>query len=81
MYGSRYITVTPDAPTPLGCRSMGASIPRSNTLASGTQVHQEKAPLSTHTKAIKIPLHNSYKKLHLDGRLALTLYARDKGLV
>ena len=30
---------------------------------------------------VKIHLHNIYKKLLIDGRLALTLYARDKGLV
>jgi DNA-binding NarL/FixJ family response regulator len=30
---------------------------------------------------VKIHLHNIYKKLPLDSRLALTLYAREKGLV
>ena len=30
---------------------------------------------------VKIHLHNVYKKLPIDSRLALTLYARDKGLV
>jgi DNA-binding NarL/FixJ family response regulator len=28
---------------------------------------------------VKIHLHNIYKKLHLDSRVALSLYARDKG--
>jgi DNA-binding NarL/FixJ family response regulator len=28
---------------------------------------------------VKIHLHNIYKKLHIDSRLALSLYARDKG--
>ena len=30
---------------------------------------------------VKIHLHNIYDKLKLDGRLALTLFARDRGLV
>jgi DNA-binding NarL/FixJ family response regulator len=30
---------------------------------------------------VKAHLHNIYQKLELDGRLALTIYARDKGLV
>jgi len=30
---------------------------------------------------VKIHLHNIYEKLEVDGRVALTLYARDKGLV
>jgi DNA-binding NarL/FixJ family response regulator len=30
---------------------------------------------------VKIHLHNVYKKLPIDSRLALTLYAQDKGLV
>ena len=30
---------------------------------------------------VKIHLHNIYKKLSIDSRLALTLYAREKGLV
>jgi DNA-binding NarL/FixJ family response regulator len=28
---------------------------------------------------VKIHLHNIYKKLHIDSRMALSLYARDKG--
>jgi DNA-binding NarL/FixJ family response regulator len=30
---------------------------------------------------VKVHLHNIYQKLELDGRLALTVYARTKGLV
>jgi DNA-binding NarL/FixJ family response regulator len=37
--------------------------------------------LSISEGTVKIHLHNIYKKLPIDSRLALTLYARDKGLV
>ena len=30
---------------------------------------------------VKIHLHHIYEKLKVDGRFALTVYARDKGLV
>ena len=39
------------------------------------------AALSISEGTVKIHLHNIYKKLHLTNRLALTLYARDKGLI
>lgn len=37
--------------------------------------------LSITEGTVKIHLHNTYEKLNLDGRLALSLYAREKGLV
>jgi two-component system nitrate/nitrite response regulator NarL len=37
--------------------------------------------LSISEGTVKIHLYNIYKKLPIDGRLGLTLYARDKGLV
>ena len=37
--------------------------------------------LSISEGTVKIHLHNVYKKLPIDSRLGLTLYARDKGLV
>jgi two-component system, NarL family, nitrate/nitrite response regulator NarL len=37
--------------------------------------------LSIAEGTVKVHLHNTYEKLHLDGRLELTLYAQEKGLV
>lgn len=50
-------------------------------VASGlrNQVIADKLHISEGT--VKVHLHNIYEKLQVDGRVALTLYARDKGLV
>jgi two-component system, NarL family, nitrate/nitrite response regulator NarL len=37
--------------------------------------------LSVKEGTVKIHLHNIYEKLHVDGRLELTLYAQNKGFV
>jgi DNA-binding NarL/FixJ family response regulator len=44
------------------------------TAAIADRLHVAEATVKTH-------LHNIYDKLHLDGRVALTLYAKQKGLV
>jgi DNA-binding NarL/FixJ family response regulator len=49
--------------------------------ASGLRNKEIAEALSISEGTIKIHLHNIYKKLHLTNRLALTLYARDKGLI
>jgi len=50
-------------------------------VASGlrNQVIADKLHLSEGT--VKSHLHNIYERLEVDGRVALTLYARDKGLI
>lgn len=50
-------------------------------VASGlkNQAIADKLHISEGT--VKIHLHNIYEKLQVDGRVALTLYARDKGLI
>lgn len=50
-------------------------------VSSGLRNREIADRLSLSEGTIKIHLHSIYKKLQIDGRLALTLYARDKGLV
>lgn len=50
-------------------------------VASGLRNKVIAEALSVSEGTIKIHLHNIYKKLHLDSRLTLILYAQDKGLV
>jgi two-component system, NarL family, nitrate/nitrite response regulator NarL len=50
-------------------------------LAGGRRNKEIADKLSIGEGTIKVHLHHIYEKLHIDGRLALTLFARDKGLV
>lgn len=50
-------------------------------VASGLRNQQIADKLHISEGTVKIHLHNIYEKLQVDGRVALTLYARDKGLV
>lgn len=50
-------------------------------VASGRRNKEIAGKLSIGEGTVKLHLHNIYQKLHVDGRVALTLYAQDKGLV
>jgi DNA-binding NarL/FixJ family response regulator len=50
-------------------------------VASGRRNKEIAEALSIGEGTVKLHLHNIYEKLHVDGRVALTLYAQDKGLV
>ena len=50
-------------------------------VAEGLRNKEVAAKLSISEGTVKMHLHNVYEKVHVDGRLALTLYAQDKGLV
>ena len=50
-------------------------------VASGLRNQQIADKLHISEGTVKIHLHNIYEKLEVDGRVALTLYARDKGLI
>jgi DNA-binding NarL/FixJ family response regulator len=49
--------------------------------AGGLQNRAIAAKLSISEGTVKIHLHNIYRRLRVDGRLALAVYAREKGLV
>ncbi len=50
-------------------------------VASGLHNKEIADKLGISEGTVKIHLHHIYEKLHVDGRLELTLYAQDKGLV
>jgi DNA-binding NarL/FixJ family response regulator len=50
-------------------------------VARGLRNKEIAEELSITEGTVKIHLHNTYEKLHVDGRVQLTLYAQDKGLV
>ena len=50
-------------------------------VASGLHNKEIAGKLLISEGTVKIHLHHVYEKLHVDGRLELTLYAQDKGLV
>jgi DNA-binding NarL/FixJ family response regulator len=50
-------------------------------VAGGLRNKQIADKLSISEGTVKIHLHNIYGKLDVNGRLELSLYARDKGLV
>lgn len=50
-------------------------------LATGLRNKEIGNKLFISEGTVKVHLHNIYKKLNLRSRLALTLHARDKGLV
>ena len=50
-------------------------------VASGLHNKEIADKLAISEGTVKIHLHHIYEKLHVDGRLELTLYAQDKGLV
>jgi DNA-binding NarL/FixJ family response regulator len=50
-------------------------------VAQGLSNQRIAETLGISVGTVKLHLHKIYKKLRLDSRLALTLYARDKGLV
>jgi len=50
-------------------------------VASGLRNKQIADKLAISEGTVKIHLHRSYEKLHVDSRLALLHYAQDKGLV
>ena len=50
-------------------------------VASGLHNKEIAEKLTISEGTVKIHLHHIYEKLHVDGRLELTLYAQDKGLV
>jgi DNA-binding NarL/FixJ family response regulator len=50
-------------------------------VASGLHNKEIADKLTISEGTVKIHLHHIYEKLHVDGRLELTLYAQDKGLV
>jgi len=50
-------------------------------VASGLHNKEVAEKLLISEGTVKIHLHHIYEKLHVDGRLELTLYARDKGLL
>jgi DNA-binding NarL/FixJ family response regulator len=49
-------------------------------IAQGLRNREVAERLSISEGTVKIHLHNVYEKLHVDGRVELLLYARDKGL-
>jgi DNA-binding NarL/FixJ family response regulator len=49
--------------------------------AQGLHNKEIAAKLCISEGTVKVHLHNIYDKLHLNGRLALLCYAREKGLV
>jgi two-component system, NarL family, nitrate/nitrite response regulator NarL len=50
-------------------------------VAGGFRNKEIAAKLSIGEGTVKVHLHNIYDKLQVDGRVALTVFARDKGLV
>jgi len=64
---------------------MGLLTPREleivRLVARGARNKSIAEALAISEGTVKIHLHNIYKKLPIDSRLALTLYAREKGLV
>ncbi|MBI3458437.1 MAG: response regulator transcription factor [Candidatus Rokubacteria bacterium] len=50
-------------------------------VARGLRNREIAGKLSISEGTVKIHLHHIYEKVHVDGRLALTLYAQEKGLV
>jgi len=50
-------------------------------MARGLRNKEIAEKLSISEGTAKIHLHNIYEKLRVDGRLALTLFAREKGLL
>jgi DNA-binding NarL/FixJ family response regulator len=50
-------------------------------VAEGSRTRSIAARLNVSEGTIKTHLHNIYEKLQLDGRVALTVYAKEKGLV
>ena len=50
-------------------------------VASGLHNKEIAGKLLISEGTVKIHLHHIYEKLHVDGRLELTLYAQDKGLL
>ena len=69
-----------------GAREMGRTLtPReiaiTRMIAGGLRNKEVAEKLNISEGTVKIHLHNIYEKLALDGRLALSLYARDKGLL
>lgn len=50
-------------------------------VARGLRNREIAEKLSISEGTVKIHLHHIYEKVHVDGRLALTLYAQEKGLV
>jgi len=50
-------------------------------VAQGLRTGAIAGRLNVAEATVKTHLHNIYDKLKLDGRVALTLYAKDKGLV
>jgi DNA-binding NarL/FixJ family response regulator len=49
-------------------------------VARGLRNRQIASELAINEGTVKIHLHSAYRKLNVDGRLALSVYARDKGL-
>ena len=69
-----------------GAREMGrrltpCEIAITRMIAGGLRNKEVTEKLNSIEGTVKIHLHNIYEKLALDGRLALSLYARDKGLL
>jgi len=69
-----------------GAREVGRTLtPReiaiTRMIAGGLRNKEVAEKLNISEGTVKIHLHNIYEKLALDGRLALSLYARDKGLL
>jgi two-component system, NarL family, nitrate/nitrite response regulator NarL len=69
-----------------GTREVGRTLtPReiaiTRMIAGGLRNKEVAEKLNISEGTVKIHLHNIYEKLALDGRLALSLYARDKGLL
>jgi DNA-binding NarL/FixJ family response regulator len=50
-------------------------------VARGLRNKEIASRLSITEGTVKVHLHNTYEKLGLGGRLELTLYAQDKGLL
>jgi DNA-binding NarL/FixJ family response regulator len=49
-------------------------------VARGLRNREIAGELAINEGTVKIHLHSAYRKLNVDGRLALSVYARDKGL-